>query len=112
MKEVANYGKGQLFHRNRLPSLYSDFTPQKRTNPDGYAANIAAWEHALTTAARAGQVRSGSRTEKTKSMMSKDNVGGQRGSANHLILRLDSSLLKDLEIPEFGQPVALGAVIV
>lgn len=32
--------------------------------------------------------------------------------SDHLILRADKSLLRDLEIPEWGQPVALGAVLV
>ena len=55
---------------------------------------MAAWQQALTGAARAGCFH----------------VSGS--ISDHLILRVDHSLLRDLEIPEFGQPVALGTVIV
>ncbi|KAJ5585026.1 uncharacterized protein N7459_004826 [Penicillium hispanicum] len=99
-----------LISRNRLPSLYSDFTLQKKTNPDGYAVNIAAWEQALNRAAKRGytssrgiRVRSGSATSQT-------NMSPRRKKTDHLILRTDESLLRDLELPEWGRPVALGAV--
>lgn len=35
-----------------------------------------------------------------------------RKKTDHLILRTDESLLRDLELPEWGRPVALGAVFV
>jgi hypothetical protein len=35
-----------------------------------------------------------------------------RKKRDHLVLRTDITLLKDLEIPEFGRPVALGSVFV
>jgi len=85
-------------YRNRLPSLYSDFTLQKTTNPDGYAVNVGAWEQALINAARQGYI-------------SRDTVAGQVNSS-HLVLKANESLLRDLEVPELGQPVALGTVIV
>ena len=89
--------------RNRLPSLYSDFTLQKTTNPDGYAVNVAAWEHALMKAARKGYI-------------SRDAGTGSGGKAavksSHLVLKANESLLRDLEIPELGQPVALSTVLV
>lgn len=37
---------------------------------------------------------------------------GARKKTDHLILRTDESLLRDLELPEWGRPVALGAVFV
>ena len=89
--------------RNRLPSLYSDFTLQKTTNPDGYAVNVAAWEHALIKAARNGYI-------------SRDAGTGSGGKAamksSHLVLKANEYLLRDLEIPGLGQPVALSTVIV
>ncbi|RDK46797.1 SNF7 family protein [Aspergillus phoenicis ATCC 13157] len=84
------------FRKNRLPSLYSDFPIHRKTNPEGYTTNITAWEHALTSAAKHGYIAPHGPTSK--------------GKANHLILRADESLLRDLEIPECGRPVALGAV--
>lgn len=97
--------------RNRLPSLYSDFSTQKSTNPDGYAVNIAAWERALTNAARHGQIPKhatiGSATGKG---IAKD--GGLRRKSDHLVLHVDNNLLRDLESPEWGRPVGLGSVFV
>ncbi|RDH34076.1 hypothetical protein BDQ94DRAFT_22560 [Aspergillus welwitschiae] len=84
------------FRKNRLPSLYSDFPIHRKTNPEGYTTNIAAWEHALTSAAKHGYIA--------------PHGSASKGKANHLILRADESLLRDLEIPECGRPVALGAV--
>uniref|UniRef100_A0A093VFX8 Vacuolar-sorting protein SNF7 n=1 Tax=Talaromyces marneffei PM1 TaxID=1077442 RepID=A0A093VFX8_TALMA len=83
------------FRKNRLPSLYSDFALQKSTNPDGYAVNVAAWETALTNAARTGHVT----TNKTSSK-----------KRDHLVLIADENLLHMLESPEWGRPVALANV--
>ncbi|GLA44197.1 hypothetical protein AnigIFM63309_002633 [Aspergillus niger] len=84
------------FRKNRLPSLYSDFPIHRKTNPEGYTTNITAWEHALTSAAKHGYIA--------------PHGPASKGKANHLILRADESLLRGLEIPECGRPVALGAV--
>ncbi|RDH17233.1 SNF7 family protein [Aspergillus niger ATCC 13496] len=84
------------FRKNRLPSLYSDFPIHRKTNPEGYTTNITAWAHALTSAAKHGYIA--------------PHGPASKGKANHLILRADESLLRDLEIPECGRPVALGAV--
>lgn len=83
--------------RNRLPSLYSDFAIQKKTNPDGYAVNVAAWEKALIHAARNGCLASGHGSDKQR---------------DHLVLNADDDLLRELESPEWGKPVALGSVLV
>jgi len=75
----------------RLASLYSDFRLQRATNPDGYQANIKAWQKALTNATRAGVLP----------------------SANALlVLRTDEDLIRALESRDWGRPLALGAVIV
>ena len=75
--------------RNRLPSLYSDLTVQKTTNPEGYAANVAAWQAALTRAALAGQLPTEQR----------------------LILQTSDELLNALASPQYGRPSGLGNVI-
>lgn len=102
------------FRKNRLPSLYSDFTILKRKNPDGYAVNVAAWEHALTSAARAGCISPsyapGGTPLGSAAPITKSKPGEQR-TGDHLVLRVDNSLLGDLELPEFGRPVGLTAVI-
>jgi charged multivesicular body protein 7 len=98
--------------RNRLPSLYSDFALQKKTNPDGYAVNVAAWEQALNRAAKRGYTSSRGVRVRSGSLGSQKDAGPSRKKTDHLILRTDESLLRDLELPEWGRPVALGAVFV
>ncbi|EAW19239.1 putative vacuolar sorting protein SNF7 family protein [Aspergillus fischeri NRRL 181] len=106
MSDLLNYILTQedSFKKNRLPSLYSDFTLQKKTNPDGYAVNVAAWERALTRAARRGCISTSPSREPSSAT-------GTAIQSDHLILRTDDSLLRALEIPEYGRPVALGAVL-
>lgn len=101
-----------ILSRNRLPSLYSDFTLQKKTNPDGYAVNIAAWEQALNRAAKRGYTSSRGIRVRSDSTTSQKNGTLRRKKTDHLILRTDESLLRELELPEWGRPVALGAVFV
>ncbi|KAF7515410.1 hypothetical protein G7054_g14586 [Neopestalotiopsis clavispora] len=81
------------FRKARLPALYSDFTPQRTLNPDGYAANVAAWKRGLSSALLAGRTPSRS-TQRS-----------------HFALELDESLLRALETKQLGQPLALGAVL-
>ncbi len=82
-------------HRGRLPSLYSDFTPQRYSNPDGFVANVEAWQQALATAAQAAMLPAN---------------GGS--SADTLSLRTGEGLLQALETKEWGRPLALETVIV
>ncbi|KAJ5894692.1 hypothetical protein N7495_006383 [Penicillium taxi] len=111
MSDLLNYilNNEEAFRRNRLPSLYSDFTLQKQTNPDGYAVNVAAWEQALNRAAKRGYTSSRGTRARSGSLSSQK--GADSKITDHLILRTDESLLRDLELPEWGRPVALGAVI-
>ncbi|RAL14849.1 putative vacuolar sorting protein SNF7 family protein [Aspergillus homomorphus CBS 101889] len=102
MNELLNHILSQdQFRKNRLPSLYSDFPIHRKINPEGYTTNIAAWQHALTNAAKHGHIHSGPASTTSSAA---------RRKADHLILRADESLLRDLEISECGRPVALGAV--
>lgn len=77
-----------------MASLYSDFTLQRRSNPDGYAANTSAWIDALREAAWAG-------------LLPAD--GGDR---EIFTLTTGDTLLQSLETQEWGRPLALGTVIV
>lgn len=85
--------EGEQFRRARLPSLYSDFSLQRYTNPDGYAANIAAWEDILIKANGEGLIPAGP------------------DGRDFLSLRTGEELLQSLEIREWGRPLALGIVI-
>lgn len=82
------------FRRARLPSLFSDFSLQRYSNPDGYAANVAVWEEVLTKAAREGLMPPGP------------------DGPEFLSLRMGDELLQSLETREWGKPLALGKVIV
>ncbi|KAJ6099259.1 hypothetical protein N7467_000794 [Penicillium canescens] len=117
MSDLLKYilNNEEAFRRNRLPSLYSDFTPQKKTNPDGYAVNVAAWEQALNRAAKRGYTSSrGVRVRSGSNISAKNDSSAsppaKRKKTDHLILRTDESLLRDLESAEWGRPVALGTV--
>ena len=82
--------------RNRLQSLYSDFRLQKTSNPDGYQANSRAWLRGLTAAARAGRLPPAS----TRS-----------GQPSHVVFGSGEELSRALNSPQWGRPLALGAVI-
>ncbi|QUC15899.1 uncharacterized protein UV8b_00140 [Ustilaginoidea virens] len=81
------------FRRARLPALYADFRPQKTVNPDGYDANVIAWQGALSLLSLNGL------------------LSGHGSESSILILSVDASLRRVLESKEFGQPLALGDVI-
>ncbi|KAI8956915.1 Snf7-domain-containing protein [Daldinia sp. FL1419] len=96
MSELLNYlvQNDENFRRARLPALYSDFRSQRTLNPDGFAANVAAWKRGLANAALAGRAPSKSATY------------------NHLTIDLESdALLRSLESKQFGRPLALGTVL-
>lgn len=81
------------FRKARLPSLYSDFSVQKVTNPDGFAANVAAWQTALSHALKAGAIES------------------TNGSNDVLVLQTNENLIRELENPQFGRPLGLSLVL-
>ncbi|KAF2188320.1 hypothetical protein K469DRAFT_703825 [Zopfia rhizophila CBS 207.26] len=79
--------------RSRMASLYSDFSSQLTTNPDGYHANIAAWKKALADAVRAGV------------------IPAQGNTRDLLNIRTGDELARALQHREFGRPTCLPAVI-
>ncbi|KAK8043238.1 Snf7-domain-containing protein [Apiospora phragmitis] len=95
MSELLDYlvQNEQDFRKARLPALYSDFTPLRTINPDGFTANLSAWKRGLASALLAGHAPSRS---------------PQR---SHFILELDDNLLRSLETKQYGQPLALGTVL-
>ncbi|EWY85080.1 hypothetical protein FOYG_12360 [Fusarium oxysporum NRRL 32931] len=95
MGELADYliNNDPSFSRSRLAARYSDFRSQRTLNPDGYQANISAWRQALSD------------------LVAKGKISHRGSSPDHLVLKLDDSLLRSLEHKEFGQPLALGTVV-
>ncbi|KLJ09109.1 hypothetical protein EMPG_15471 [Blastomyces silverae] len=107
MSELLAYilAHEESFRRARLPSLYSDFSTQRNTNPDGYATNVAAWQRALAHAALAGAIHSSSPGSRHH---------GEEGAAARgdlLVLRTGNTLMAELETQEWGRPVALQTAI-
>lgn len=76
--------------KNRLASLYSDFTVTRHNNPEGYAANVEAWRTALTHASRARKIPEG----------------------NVFTIRTGDKLSAALDGKGLGRPVALRSVVV
>ncbi|KAJ5611830.1 hypothetical protein N7528_008935 [Penicillium herquei] len=116
MSDLLNYilNNEDAFRRYKVPSTNDN--PEETgqtgyiTNPDGYAVNVAAWETALNHAAKRGYTSSRGMRVRSGSTTSQKNGPPQRKKTDHLLLRTDESLLRDLELPEWGRPVALGAV--
>lgn len=81
------------FRKPRLPALYSDFTSLRTINPDGFQANLKAWKRGLSSALLAGHSPSKS------------------PNRNHFVFELDEALLRSLQSKQYGQPLALGAVL-
>ena len=77
------------FTPSRLPSLYSDLSVQRTTNPEGFAANAAAWTSALTRLALAAQLP----------------------SESLFVLHTNEELLSALSSRQYGRPVGLGVVL-
>jgi charged multivesicular body protein 7 len=82
--------------KHRLASLYSDFSYQEHTNPDGYRANLEAWRRALVAAAREGVLPT------------------EHGSKDHdrLVIHTGDDLAAALDTRDWGVPSGLGRVVV
>lgn len=78
--------RNSLFNGKRKVSLYSDFRKLKDRNPDGYEANMHAWESLLKTI-----------------IDSKE--------SNEFLINLGNDFLRELYDPEYGKPLALDIVI-
>ncbi|EFR04768.1 SNF7 family protein [Nannizzia gypsea CBS 118893] len=110
MSELLSYilDHEDAFRRARLPSLYSDFSRQKQTNPDGYNSNVTAWQRALANAALAGRVSSLSSSSASKLDSRQESLPHRN---NLLVLRTSNALMADLETREWGRPLSLQCAI-
>lgn len=82
--------ESSLFTEARLPSLYSDFRQLKQSNPDGFNANVIAWEQALSSATSA-------RLTSTNESV--------------FVFQSDEKILKSLRLRQYGEPLAVDCVI-
>jgi charged multivesicular body protein 7 len=101
-----------LFPARRLPSLYADFRRLKDSNPDGYEANIIAWQKVLTQAVREGGPRYWKGAVKSVDDEAVSKVGGADGIDDVLIIHSGRKLQDSLTSREWGKPLGLSAVIV
>ncbi|KAL1902281.1 hypothetical protein Sste5346_001257 [Sporothrix stenoceras] len=97
------------FNRSRLPALYSDFRGLRTTNPEGYAANVAAWRRALGSLVRGGMLPAAASIlapSKRKSFTTTATA-----ARNFFVLTAGQPLLDALQSDRYGRPLALDAVI-
>ncbi|KAG4302630.1 hypothetical protein PCK1_001214 [Pneumocystis canis] len=74
------------FSVTRLPSLYSDFSLLKNSNPEGFKANVSAWKYALQEAVWTGKIT---------------------WSDDYLVIHCDNKLLVSLYTSKYGTPLGL-----
>lgn len=101
------------FNRSRLPALYSDFRGLRTTNPEGYAANVAAWRRALGSLVRGGMLPASASVlsaapSKNKALAS---TAASTAARNFFVLTAGQPLLDALQSDRYGRPLALDAVI-
>lgn len=101
----------RLFSERRLPSLYSDFRSLKEKNPDGYEANVAAWNAVLTQAVRKGLLVS---TNLSDSLTEENSEHGEANITmpDLLVIHSGRALLDSLTSPVWGSPLGLQVVFV
>ncbi|KAK9484152.1 hypothetical protein V1527DRAFT_427918 [Lipomyces starkeyi] len=100
-----------LFPARRLPSLYADFRRLKDSNPDGYEANIIAWQKVLTQAVREGGPRYWKGVVKSVDDEAASKAGGADVIDDVLIIHSGRKLQDSLTSLEWGKPLGLSAVI-
>lgn len=98
--------------RSRLPALYSDFRGLRTTNPEGFAANVAAWRRGLASLVRGGLLPAAAAPSASSlSPSSKQAATSNTTARSFLILIAGRSLLDALQSDRYGRPLALDAVI-
>lgn len=98
-----------------LPSLYSDLSRQKRSNPSGYRANVEWWKIILTRVVANGIQSNPTLTSKDRQSTSgseNENVNGSSGTSDRLVLHVDESMRQNWTVDQVGRPLGLGTVIV
>ncbi|KJR87901.1 charged multivesicular body protein 7 [Sporothrix schenckii 1099-18] len=100
------------FTRSRLPALYSDFRSLRTTNPEGYAANVAAWRRALGSLVRGGMLPATAAVlAPSKSKGTPSASTASTAARSFLVLAAGQPLLDALQSDRYGRPLALDAVI-
>ena len=79
------------YSSSRLRSLYSDFSPLKSSNIEGYNANVKFWQSLLEDCVSNSALPS---------------------NKHKLVLEYDDSLTHDVTLSKYASPLALRAVIV
>lgn len=92
----------------RQRALYSDFAPQRTTNPPGFKANVAWWSTLLLLASERG-------LDLGPADAQDDLVAGlgeSAGRGSGLVLDVGEKLVEQLRVSGGGRPLALGTVVV
>lgn len=83
---------------SRLPSLYSDLSRQRQSNPAGYRANVEWWRTILEDVCRKG--------------IQSDEPEGKGKGKDRLVLHADEGMQARWTVEQVGRPLGLGTVIV
>ncbi|EPQ32388.1 uncharacterized protein PFL1_00584 [Pseudozyma flocculosa PF-1] len=98
-----------------LPSLYSDLSRQRRSNPAGFRANVEWWKHILTQVAWDGVQQSNalaSSKDDVEKLDSHQAAGRSAGaSQDRLVLHLNETTKTAWSIDHVGRPLGLGTVV-
>lgn len=92
-----------------LPSLYSDLSRQKRSNPSGYRVNLQWWNQILSDAVLNGAQRD---STSTSTANQKDSTSTSADGNDRLVLHVDENMKQDWTLQQVGRPLGLGTVIV
>ena len=102
---------------SRLPSLYSDFSRHRQSDPAAFRSNVEWWRKILTEVLKHGWQEENLRLRDTKDAPSNsnDSKGKEREGerqTSRLVLRVDEGLKGNWTLDSVGIPLGLGTVIV
>jgi charged multivesicular body protein 7 len=98
------------FKKSRLPSLYSDFTPLRVSNKDGYDANVDAWIQALNRSLLSETFLSVKRDTSTNDEEVKKTDHVEDPITSCLCITTNQTLADLLTSSQWGKPLALASV--
>lgn len=90
-----------------LPSLYSDLSRQRKSNPAGYRANIEWWRDILTDVTWQGVQLDAS----DKDRQPNDKSGLNQASSSRTVFHLDETTKIRWTVSSVGRPLGLGTVL-
>lgn len=94
-----------------LPSLYSDLSRQRKTNPAGYHANIEWWRDILTDVTWRGVQYDQSLPAQNDEQRNARNMAGASANSSRTVFCLDEGTKIRWTVSSVGRPLGLGTVL-